>query len=199
MSAASYRRYYADNHDLVLRLQAARRRAKRLGLRMVQRGSMIRLFDSAGNLVESGGLDYIEAYLGERFAPRQPGPPLSAPPVKWRPLVEMFVTEQNAAKRRPGTTRWRVMCLQHVRSRPPGQRSAHRDAQRPRAVSEPQRVDTTNRAQRAFDLSSVLPAALRPREPPRRSCPHPAGDQDPARGAAAVPRPHRAAGLCVGG
>ena len=74
MSADSYRRYYADNHDLVLRLQAARRRAKRLGLRMVQRGSMIRLFDSAGNLVESGGLDYIKAYLGERFAPRHPGP-----------------------------------------------------------------------------------------------------------------------------
>ena len=38
------------------------------------------------------------AYLGERFAPRQSGPPLSAAPVKWRPLVEMFVTEQNAAK-----------------------------------------------------------------------------------------------------
>ena len=120
MSAASYRRYYADNHDLVLRLQAARRRAKRLGLRMVQRGSMIRLFDSAGNLVESGGLDYIEAYLGERFAPRQPGPPLSAPPVKWRPLVEMFVTEQNAAKRRPGTTRWRVMCLNTFARAHPG-------------------------------------------------------------------------------
>ena len=120
MSAASYRRYYADNHDLVLRLQAARRRAERLGLRIVQRGSMIRLFDSAGNLVESGGLDYIEAYLGERFAPRQPGPPLSAPPVKWRPLVEMFVTEQNAAKRRPGTTRLRVMCLNTFARAHPG-------------------------------------------------------------------------------
>ena len=67
------------------------------------------------------------AYLGERFAPRQSGPPLSAAPVKWRPLVEMFVTEQNAAKRRPGTTRLRpgttrlrVMCLNTFARAHPG-------------------------------------------------------------------------------
>ena len=147
---------------------------------------MIRLFDSAGNLVESGGLDYIEAYLGERFAPRQPGPPLSAPPVKWRPLVEMFVTEQNAAKRRPGTTRLRVMCLNTFARAHPGSD--------PLTVTRNDLVQYLNRSewtpQTAHSVRSTFRVFF------RLLCD--LGHRR-ARGAAAVPRPHRAAGLCVGG
>jgi len=104
----------------ISRARIARRKAKTLGLALRQRGATISLYDDTGERVESGHLAYIEAYLADRFVRTRPGPPLSAPPAKWRPWIEAFIVEQNAAKRRPGTTRLRVMCLNAFARAHPG-------------------------------------------------------------------------------
>ncbi|BBZ39298.1 hypothetical protein [Mycobacterium conspicuum] len=53
------------------RARQARQRAKRLGLRMSQRGHVITLHDGQGLAVASGGLGAIETYLAARAVHRR--------------------------------------------------------------------------------------------------------------------------------
>lgn len=89
-----------------------RARAKRLGLKVVQRGDVlqVRAADS-GLLLVSGSADTIAAWLAERAVHRPPGPAPAEPPPAWRPWLDLFVAEQNAAHRSPNSIRTR---LQHL-------------------------------------------------------------------------------------
>jgi hypothetical protein len=55
------------------RKRIARRQAKSLALRMIQRGSEIELRDADGR-VFLGALSAVETYLRERYRTRRPGP-----------------------------------------------------------------------------------------------------------------------------
>jgi hypothetical protein len=118
MSADSYQRYCAEHRDLVRRAAAARRRARRLGLRMVQRGNTVTLYDPTGPAVVSGQLDYIEAYLTDQVQPRKPRPAFAEPPPNWRPWVEMFVAEQERREAAPSHHADAGDGAQHVPLRP---------------------------------------------------------------------------------
>ncbi|SKD91809.1 Putative integrase (Phage integrase family protein) [Mycobacteroides abscessus subsp. abscessus] len=98
----------------------ARMRAKRLGLRMVKTGELVTLYDAAGELVTSGGLDFIGPYLAARFERRAPGPARTPMPVLWRPWVDAFIAEQRAARRREGTVTLRVTHLARFARSLPG-------------------------------------------------------------------------------
>ncbi|SON62246.1 hypothetical protein MSIMFI_03767 [Mycobacterium simulans] len=52
----------------------ARQRARRLGLRLSQRGAVFTLNDDDGATVEVTPLAAVEAYLGQRYTPCRPGP-----------------------------------------------------------------------------------------------------------------------------
>ena len=71
------------------RTRNARAQAKSMGLKMVRRGEVVRLFDAVGEEVESGTLDYVEAYLTQRYVRRRPGPSPLAPSDKWAPLYSI--------------------------------------------------------------------------------------------------------------
>ena len=68
MSADSYRAFYTRNRDVVLRTQAVRRRAKRLGLRLVALRDRLSMYDTGGQLVASGSVEDMEHSVGHRSA-----------------------------------------------------------------------------------------------------------------------------------
>lgn len=74
------------------RARNARARAKRLGLRITQRGSVFTLSDGNGATLEVGPLGVVEAYLGQRYTARRPGPQrtTNAPPA-WAPLIDDYL------------------------------------------------------------------------------------------------------------
>ncbi|CCK64830.1 tyrosine-type recombinase/integrase [Mycobacterium canetti] len=89
-----------------------RARAKRLGLRVAQRGTILEVWaDGADSPLVAGSVEAISAWLSERAVHRPPGlAPAEAPPA-WRPWLDLFVAEQNAAHRSPNSIRTR---LQHL-------------------------------------------------------------------------------------
>lgn len=100
----------ADPSQTVNRARIARRRAQQLGLRLVQSGATVTLFDGA-EIVLSDDLTTIETYLAQRYRRQPPGPRETPPPQQWQLWLEVFVAEQKAAKRRPTSTRTRVAAL----------------------------------------------------------------------------------------
>ena len=86
-------------------------RANRLGLTMTKRGDVVTLSDGAGSQAFTGSLDRAETWVAQRFVPKPPGPdPYDIPP-RWRPWIDVLVTELRAAKRTPLTIELRVKRL----------------------------------------------------------------------------------------
>lgn len=76
-------------HTTANRARQARQRAKRIGLRMAQRGALFTLYGAEGEVVAKGGLGAIEAYLAERAVHRRRGPAPAPVPAAWRqPIAE---------------------------------------------------------------------------------------------------------------
>lgn len=94
----------------VSRTRIARRRAKQLGLRLVQSGATVTLYDGA-EIVLSDDVTAIETYLGHRYRRQPPGPRETPPPKQWQLWLDVFVAEQKAAKRRATSIRTRTMAL----------------------------------------------------------------------------------------
>lgn len=78
--------------SMTSRARNARRRAKRLGLRIAQRGYVFTLYDASGSTLEVGQLSTVEAYLGQRYTARRPGPArTTSAPQAWVPLIEDYL------------------------------------------------------------------------------------------------------------
>lgn len=75
----------------------ARQHAKRLGLRMVQRGDVFTLCGTVGEVVAKGDLNEIRAYLAERALHRRPGPAPAPTPPAWRQPIADFCAHLAAA------------------------------------------------------------------------------------------------------
>jgi integrase/recombinase XerC len=82
------------------RVRCARRRAHRVGLRMVlHRGGAIDLL-ADGSVVHGGDLQTVEAYLAEQPTPARPR---KAVPDSWAPLIDDYLTSLAAAGQRRAT------------------------------------------------------------------------------------------------
>ncbi|CAM3283726.1 hypothetical protein BST27_16830 [Mycobacterium intermedium] len=84
-------------------VRMARRRAKRLGLRMVKRGNVVTLYDIDGQVVDSGDLSAISAYLAGAAVRRRPGPVQAPVPAAWRHSIEDYCLHLAAAGQSPRT------------------------------------------------------------------------------------------------
>lgn len=98
----------------------ARKRAKLVGLRFVQRGKAFDLVDGSGAVVHTGDIATTARFLAEHCEHRRTGPPPTPTPPAWAPAIELFVTECRAARRRPGTISTRVSCLRTFAKSVPG-------------------------------------------------------------------------------
>lgn len=83
--------------------RTVRLRARRQGLLLMYRGEVATLFSSDALIVRSGSLIEVDDWLQSREVYKKSGPPPLQLPDDWMPWVDLFVAEQNAAKRRPGT------------------------------------------------------------------------------------------------
>lgn len=83
--------------------RTVRMRAKRQGLLMMIRGDVVTLYNTDAIEVRTGTLSAVDEWLRVRDVHRQTGPAAMPLPDEWIPWVDLFVAEQNAAKRRPGT------------------------------------------------------------------------------------------------
>lgn len=97
--------------DVVNRVPNLRARAKSIGFTVRKQGELVTVFDAAGLPVSSGGPEHAEAWVAERFARRTPGPDAVQVPARWRPWIEMFIAEQDAARRTAATIQTRVLRL----------------------------------------------------------------------------------------
>jgi integrase len=93
------------------RPRIARRQAKSLGLRMIQRGGTIELRDAEGQVLVLGTLRVIEVYLGERFVAQRPGPAQAAVPAAWRQPIADYCLALAAAGQSASTIRARRHAL----------------------------------------------------------------------------------------
>lgn len=100
------------------RLRNIRKRAQRLGFSVSKQPGCIVVLDGECELF-SGPLDEAETWIADRFEGRRPGPPAQHIPDGWRPWIDVFVAEQRAAKRRPGTTQKRIHHLMMFQRRRP--------------------------------------------------------------------------------
>lgn len=99
---------------VVNRVRNLRNRAKSIGLTVSKQGELVTVFDAAGLPMMTGGLEQVEAWMAERFVRRPPGPSAEQIPAGWRPWIEMFIAEQDAARRTPSTIQTRVLRLAHL-------------------------------------------------------------------------------------
>ena len=102
------------------RMRNLRARAKSLGLTVTKRADVVTIFDSAGLPMMSGNVDHAEVWIADRYVRRAPGPDALEVPSAWRPWIEVFVAEQNAAKRQQSTIHTRVLCLARFARAHPG-------------------------------------------------------------------------------
>ncbi|MCV7101548.1 tyrosine-type recombinase/integrase [Mycobacterium palustre] len=113
--AAAKRKRRASNPEsaeAANRARIARKRAEKLGLRLVQRGIVFSLLDENNVTLSVGMLGVVDAYLVARLAPRRPGPPRSTrPPESWRRDVDDYLLTLSAAGQRESTIRHRYKCL----------------------------------------------------------------------------------------
>lgn len=86
------------------RARMVRRRAKSLGLRMVQRGNIYELRDGDGILL-SGSIAAAENYVAERFIARSPGPATARIPETWTPMISEYCLSLAAAGQTAPTIR----------------------------------------------------------------------------------------------
>lgn len=93
------------------RARNLRSRARSIGLTLSKQGEAVSVFDAAGLPMMSGSLEQVEAWVAERYVGRAPGPDATEVPDRWRPWIEMFVAEQEAAHRAPSTIQTRVVHL----------------------------------------------------------------------------------------
>ncbi len=98
---------------VVNRVRNLRARAKSIGFTVSKQGELVTVFDPAGLLVFSGALAHAEKWVAERFVRRTPGPDAVQLPARWRPWIEMFIAEQDAARRTAATIQTRVLRLAH--------------------------------------------------------------------------------------
>lgn len=105
--------------SVVNRVRNVRARARSIGLTVSKQGELVTVFDAAGLPMMTGGLPQVEEWMAERFVRRSPGPCAEQVPTSWRPWIEMFVAEQDAARRTPSTVQTRVLRLANfVREHP---------------------------------------------------------------------------------
>jgi integrase/recombinase XerD len=98
---------------VVNRARNLRARAKSIGLTVSKQGELVTVFDDAGLPSTTGSLEQVEAWIAERFVRRSPGPGAEQIPASWRPWIQMFIAEQDAARRSPNTIQTRVVRLAH--------------------------------------------------------------------------------------
>lgn len=98
--------------SMASRARNARARAKRLGLRLSQRGAVFRLHDASGATLEVGQLSTVEAYLGQRYTARRPGPQrtTNAPPA-WASMIEDYLVSLAAVGQLTTTVDYRRALL----------------------------------------------------------------------------------------
>lgn len=111
---------HAANESSRNAARVARARAKRLGLRLAQRGNTFNLVDGDGSQVHSGDIGSITSYLLASGKLRPPGPPPVAAPKRWQPAIEIFETELRSARQSDRTVALRVRTLITFALRHPG-------------------------------------------------------------------------------
>ncbi|CAJ1504198.1 tyrosine-type recombinase/integrase [[Mycobacterium] holstebronense] len=79
------------------RARMVRQRSRRLGLRMVQRGTAITLYGAEGEITAKGDLATIEAYLAAHAQHRASGPAPARTPVAWQEAITAYCTHLAAA------------------------------------------------------------------------------------------------------
>ncbi|KWX19746.1 hypothetical protein AFM11_34290 [Mycolicibacterium wolinskyi] len=84
-----------------------------MGLAVSKQGEVVTVFDTAGLPMMSGSLEQVETWVAERYVGRTPGPEAAEVPDRWRPWIEMFIAEMDAARRAPSTIQTRVVRLTH--------------------------------------------------------------------------------------
>lgn len=95
----------------VHRTRNLRARASKIGMTMTKRGDTITMTADGGRPSFVGGLTAAEAWIGQRYSSKSPGPTAHEIPVKWRAAIGLLVTELQAAKRSPATIELRVKRL----------------------------------------------------------------------------------------
>jgi integrase len=78
------------------RTRIARRQAKSLGIRLIQRGSEIELRDADGRVL-CGALSAVETYLREHYRARPPGPAQARVPAAWAAIIADYCLHLAAA------------------------------------------------------------------------------------------------------
>jgi integrase/recombinase XerD len=99
--------------SVVNRARNLRARAKSIGFTATKQGELVTVFDAAGLPMVSGSLEQVEDWVAERYVARAPGPDAAEVPARWRPWIEMFIAEMDAARRAPSTIQTRVVRLAH--------------------------------------------------------------------------------------
>lgn len=97
--------------DVVYRARNLRARAKSIDSTVSKQGELVTAFDAAGLPMMTGSLEQVEAWVALRYVSRAPGPDAAEVPARWRPWIEMFIAEMNAAHRAPGTIQTLVVHL----------------------------------------------------------------------------------------
>lgn len=88
------------------RARIARARAKRLGLRLSQCGTVFTVTDTKDVTLAVGPLGVVDRYLIDRIRPKPPGPPPSTTaPEAWQRYVDNYLLTLSAAGQRPATIR----------------------------------------------------------------------------------------------
>lgn len=105
---------------MVNRARNLRARARAVGLTVSKQAEVVTVFDAAGLPMMSGCLEQVEAWMAERWVSRTPGPDPVEVPARWRPWMEMFIAEMDAARRAPSTIQTRVVRLTHFAREHPG-------------------------------------------------------------------------------
>lgn len=88
-----------------------RKRAALMGWVLHQNGDQFTVSDDGRNPLFTGTLDATELWVRDGFVPNAPGPAPEPTPPAWAPWLDLFATEQRAARRTTGTIASRVSHL----------------------------------------------------------------------------------------
>lgn len=96
------------------RARMARQGARRLGLRMVQRGTEITLYGAEGQVVAKGALGDVESYLAAHAQHHAPGPAPARTPASWREPIDGYCLHLVAAGQSARTVKSRRQALARI-------------------------------------------------------------------------------------
>ena len=109
------------------RARTARRKAKTLGWKMIQRGNIFELRDHTGTKLVTGGISAVENHLEQHYVPRPPGPHTASIPAGWRTIIADYGLHLAAGGQTASTIRLRRLTLAHIArglNQPPDQVTA---------------------------------------------------------------------------